>query len=217
MKRIRVLDIVLFVVFVLVLTVLSYPWTIRPAILTWGATDDEVAQPLPSDGLLSDAEIQTTRAITIDAEPDAIWEWLPYVGSDRMRGEDGANMRITFFSEERSERILRLLFEATEMDTLRFVDGDADSIAVVGVRPDEFTLRIAEPHDADDRLRVTWSFNVAPQDDGTSRLVVRTRIAYDGDHDNLMWVAVVEPALFVAERSIMRAIRDRSEAGLVPR
>ena len=185
--------------------------------MTWGATDDEVVQPLPSDGLLSEETFQSTRAITIDAEPDAIWEWLPYVGSDRMRHERGAHMTISFFSEERSDRILRLLFEATEKDTLRFVDDDGDSIAVVGLRPREFTLRIAEPHDAEDRLRVSWSFNVEPVDEGASRLVVRTRLAYEGDQDGIAWLAVVEPALFFAERTIMHAIKERAETGETPR
>jgi hypothetical protein len=33
--------------------------------------------------LLSDAGLVTTRAITIDAPPDAIWPWLAQMGSGR--------------------------------------------------------------------------------------------------------------------------------------
>ena len=51
--------------------------------LTWGARDDEVAAQLPGDELLPDAGLVTTRAVTIDAPPEAIWPWLVQMGSGR--------------------------------------------------------------------------------------------------------------------------------------
>ena len=51
--------------------------------LTWGARDDEVAAKLPGDELLPDAGLVTTRAVTIDAPPEAIWPWLVQMGSGR--------------------------------------------------------------------------------------------------------------------------------------
>src|SRR5690349_17821010 len=47
----------------------------------WGATDDEVAMPLPGDDLMEYAS--ANHAITIDAPPDAVWPWLVQIGQDR--------------------------------------------------------------------------------------------------------------------------------------
>ena len=51
--------------------------------LRWGATPAEVAASLPGDELLAHAEYRSTRAITIDAPPEAVWPWLVQVGCRR--------------------------------------------------------------------------------------------------------------------------------------
>ncbi len=61
----------------------SYPVLLRHRCLTWGATPDEVARVLPGDELLASADIVSTRAVTIDAPPDAVWPWLVQMGSGR--------------------------------------------------------------------------------------------------------------------------------------
>lgn len=48
--------------------------------LRWGATPAEAAAALPGDALLPRAQYRSTRAITIDAPPDAVWPWLVQVG-----------------------------------------------------------------------------------------------------------------------------------------
>ena len=51
--------------------------------LHWGATPAEATASLPGDTLLPQAQYRTTRAITIDAPPDAVWPWLVQVGCGR--------------------------------------------------------------------------------------------------------------------------------------
>jgi len=48
--------------------------------LRWGATPAAVASSLPGDEFLPHAQFRATRAITIDAPPDAVWPWLVQVG-----------------------------------------------------------------------------------------------------------------------------------------
>jgi hypothetical protein len=48
--------------------------------LHWGATPAEVTSKLPGDGLMRHAQYRSTRAITIDSPPDAVWPWLVQVG-----------------------------------------------------------------------------------------------------------------------------------------
>src|SRR5690349_20937318 len=55
---------------------LLWPWLNR-----WGATDAELAMPLPGDELAPVAT--STRAITIAAPAGEVWQWLVQVGQDR--------------------------------------------------------------------------------------------------------------------------------------
>src|ERR1700720_1550092 len=51
--------------------------------LRWGATPRGVAGSMPGDALLPRAKFRATRAITIDAPPEAVWPWLVQVGCKR--------------------------------------------------------------------------------------------------------------------------------------
>jgi hypothetical protein len=63
-------------------TVVTYVRLIGPRLGRWGATDDEVARPMPGDHLFPDAP-SATRAITIDTQPHDIWPWLVQLGYGR--------------------------------------------------------------------------------------------------------------------------------------
>jgi hypothetical protein len=51
--------------------------------LRWGATDVEVSEAMPGDELVSEPSFNATRAITIDAPPEAVWPWLVQIGYGR--------------------------------------------------------------------------------------------------------------------------------------
>jgi hypothetical protein len=51
--------------------------------LRWGATDEEVAEPMPGDEFVPVAHFVATRAITICAPPAAVWPWIMQVGFGR--------------------------------------------------------------------------------------------------------------------------------------
>jgi hypothetical protein len=61
----------------------AYWLVVRPWHLRWGATDQEVAKPLPGDELEPDPGIRMTRAITIDAPVEDVWPWLAQIGQER--------------------------------------------------------------------------------------------------------------------------------------
>jgi hypothetical protein len=54
-----------------------------PRLMTWGATDDEVAGPVPGADLVPDGERGATMAVTINATPEQVWPWLVQMGWDR--------------------------------------------------------------------------------------------------------------------------------------
>src|SRR5262252_4553605 len=61
----------------------AFPALLRRRCLTWGATAGEVNGQIPGDDLMPNPDLQTTRAITIEAPPGAIWPWLVQMGSGR--------------------------------------------------------------------------------------------------------------------------------------
>jgi hypothetical protein len=61
----------------------AYLRIIRPWMLRWGATDEEIGRPLPGDRLITRPGFKATRAITIAARPEYVWPWLVQLGSGR--------------------------------------------------------------------------------------------------------------------------------------
>lgn len=62
---------------------LLYQAHVRPWMYRWGARNDEITAALPGDELVDPATPRTTRAVTVDAPPSAVWPWLAQIGEDR--------------------------------------------------------------------------------------------------------------------------------------
>jgi hypothetical protein len=51
-----------------------------PRLLRLGATEQEARQPMPGDEEVPAAQVQGTRAVTIDAPPEQVWPWIAQIG-----------------------------------------------------------------------------------------------------------------------------------------
>lgn len=60
-----------------------YGGWVRPRLLRWGASDEEIAGRYPGADLVPEGERGATMAVTIDAPPDQVWPWLVQMGGDR--------------------------------------------------------------------------------------------------------------------------------------
>jgi hypothetical protein len=58
---------------------------LRPVQMRWGASDVDVATPLPGDRVVGNATFIATRALMIDAPPDVVWPWIARMGKDERR------------------------------------------------------------------------------------------------------------------------------------
>lgn len=67
----------------LALGVGAYALAVRPRLLRWGATDEEVRRPSPGADLVPGGERGSTMAVTIDAPSEQVWPWLVQMGCDR--------------------------------------------------------------------------------------------------------------------------------------
>lgn len=61
----------------------GYAFGVRPRLVRWGATDDEVRRPYPGAEIIPGGKRGGTMSITIDAPPSAVWPWLVQMGVDR--------------------------------------------------------------------------------------------------------------------------------------
>jgi hypothetical protein len=64
-------------------TIGAYALVVRPRLLRWGATDDEVKGPYPGADLIPGGTRSATMAVTIDAPPARVWPWLAQMGYGR--------------------------------------------------------------------------------------------------------------------------------------
>jgi proline iminopeptidase len=60
-----------------------YAAWVRPRLMRWGASDEEVAGPYPGAELVPDGQRAATMAVTIAASADQVWPWLIQMGGDR--------------------------------------------------------------------------------------------------------------------------------------
>lgn len=183
---------------------MAYARLVRPWHLRWGATDAEVREALPGDKLVPEPQIQSTRAITIDAPVDAVWPWLVQIGQNRAGFYSYTWLENLFFTRMRNAE--QLVPEWQHMEV-----GD-----MVWLHPRvALEVRLVEPGRAL-VLGDTWGLYLRPIDAGRTRLIVRGRgqmVNPDlGPVGNfLFWRLLFEPAHFVMERGMMRGLKKRAE------
>jgi hypothetical protein len=204
----------IFLVLILVYATLLYPW-----VTNWGATTAEQTIELPGDALHPNADIQVTRAITIDAPPEEVWRWVIQVGQDRagfysydwLENLSGADIHS-------SDRIVPEWQRPRVGDIVPLVRMD-----YLGGRIEWSRAHIAliDPN----RSLVVFgfaSFELIPAEGNTTRLLVRD---WQGTTDAPLIQRVAlrvynfafwDPAHFVMQRQMMRGIKARAEGNPHP-
>ena len=184
----------------------SYPWLFQRTCLTWGATAEEVTGELPGDELLAKPDIVTTRAITIDAPPSAIWPWLVQMGS----GRGGV------YTYDWIENLFGLGMRSADAILPQFQDLKQGDALPLGPGRPLMRVEVFEPERAlgvrfEDGNWV-WIFALLP-DGGRTRMVSRNRIAMPGAGapTRLFYMLVMEPGSLVMERRMLLGIKERAE------
>ncbi|MGZ8687202.1 MAG: SRPBCC family protein [Gaiellaceae bacterium] len=183
----------------------------RPRLLRWGTTGDELDAALVGDELIARANLSSTRAITIHAPAETVWPWIAQLG----QGRGG------FYSYDVLENLVGCDIQSADRIVAEWQNVRAGDevrlarevgLAVAVVEPERSLVlhggiemgKTAPPFD------FTWSFTLRPLPDETTRLIVRERYAYTKPWARL----VVEPTQvlsFVMSRKMLRGIKDRAE------
>lgn len=179
--------------------------------MRWGATDAEVEKDLPGDELIGKADLTSTRAISIRAEPGEVWPWIAQLG----QGRGG------FYSYDFLENLIGCDIHSAEnlVPEWQYVEIGSQlrlhpdiPLRVSIVQPGRaLVLRGGVPiGKSPPPYDFTWAFVVRADADGSTRLVVRERYTY-----LRRWApSVVGPTQlvsFVMSRGMLRGIKRRAE------
>jgi hypothetical protein len=189
----------------------AYMLFARPAHLSWGATDQESAEPLPGDHLIENADLSATRAISIRASADQVWPWLAQLGQER-----GGFYSYDFLENlvgceiHSANRIVPEWQDVRVGDEVKF--SPEVGLVVALLEPGRsLVLRggiplgnTAPPYD------FTWAFTLRDDPDETTRLLVRERYTYKRRWARFL-IEPVEAVSFVMSQKMLRGIRDRAE------
>ena len=185
----------------------AYPVLWRKCCLTWGATADEVSGQMPGDDLMPDPDVQTTRAITIEAPPGAIWPWLVQMGS----GRGGA------YTYDWIENLFALNMHSADEILPEFQDLKVgDALPLGSENAPRMRVEVVDPERAlvvrSSDGNWVWAFGLYPEGKH-SRLVSRNRIKMPGGSApaRLGWAVVMEPGSLVMERKMLLGIKHRAE------
>jgi hypothetical protein len=186
---------------------------------SWGATAEEATDSLSGDHLIADADLQTTRAIDIDAPPAAVWPWLIQMG----QGRGG------LYTYEWIENLL-----GAKIHNLDRIDPRLQMLGVgdrVRLTPEVYLGRIPGQYYRVEEIRAeralvllqrlptggltSWSFDLRPIGARRTRLLVRGRSSTPSSLAEKIArqieLLVLEPGYFVTERGMLRGIRKRAE------
>ncbi|HEU4540908.1 MAG TPA: hypothetical protein VFR23_07245 [Jiangellaceae bacterium] len=164
---------------------------------------DEAERPLPGDELVAGAKIGWTHAITIRARPAEVWPWLVQMGCRRAGwysydGLDNAGV-------PSADRIVPDFQQVQVGDIFPQTPKAADRFVVHAVEPERALVL------GDDASSMTWAFVLEPVDEST-RLITRSRGAYDRLALGLMLKVVWQPVHFGMQRRQLLNLKRRVEA-----
>ena len=175
--------------------------------LHWGATPTEAAASLPGDTLLPRAQYRSTRAITIDAPPGAVWPWLAQVGCQRAG----------FYSNDLLDNLGRPS-ATTIVPSLQHLEvGQWVPMSPAATPTDRTAFRVHSFKLNEWLLWTkpdsTWAWQLTPTD-GRTRLVTRIHALYDWRNPPmaLLGMLLMEFGDFAMLRRMLRGIKARAES-----
>ena len=152
----------------------SYVFIIRPAGLRWGATDAEVARVIAGDELIARPSFHATRAVTVNALPEAIWPWLVQWGYGKA-GFYGYDLLENIGSPNgirSADRILPQYQHLAVGDKVKM--SDPYYFCVRTIEPNRFLLLAG----CGDSSLATMAWVLEPLDGTHTRLIHRMRMEY---------------------------------------
>lgn len=199
----------------------AYVFGVRPRILRWGATDEEVASEFPGKDIVRGGKRGATMAITIDAPPARVWEWLVQMGVDRGGWYSWDNL--DNWSRKSSERVHPEWQKVAVGDRFLAIPDGREWWEVAAAEPERF-LCLRMSVDLRGRPFVTttprpkhftdstWGFELRPVPVGRTRLIVSGYWKMEPAWMQLPFsILVLEPSHWIMQMRQFANIKRRAE------
>lgn len=182
-----------------------YLLVIRPRLLSWGASDDEVRRACPGDRAVRDPYTVSTRAVSIRARPEQIWPWLAQMGAGRggLYSYDWLDRLFGYTSAASSDKILPQFQGLAVGDVIPLGSGPSWPVIVA----DRNQALVVEPVTG----AVSWAWTLSVLDASTTRLISRVRVRLGHKPLLLACAPGVDLPWFLMERKMLRGIKRRAE------
>jgi hypothetical protein len=185
----------------------------------WGATEEEVAQPLPGDDLLAAPLVSWTNARTIQAPPDQVWPWLAQIGDSR-----GAFYSFTFIEDRIGSLTGTAGYTANYTNANRvhpeWQNPQPGEQIIQGtlhwerIEPGRWLLANSTNPDV---MGWSWLWQITPAADGQgTRLVNRIRIQPMTGGESVIASFFVGNGAFIMEQRMMHGIKAHAEGWVEP-
>jgi hypothetical protein len=175
--------------------------------LRWGATASELRAAMAGDDLLPRAPYRSTRAIDINASPDAVWPWLVQVGcrragwySNDLLDNQARPSATTIIAEFQHLAVGQWLPMSPSPPT------DRNALMVHSYQVDKWMLWTKSDS--------TWAWQLTSTDSGGTRLVTRIHAAYNWHRpaSAVLGLLLMELGDFAMLRRMLQGIKARAEA-----
>jgi hypothetical protein len=189
-----------------VLLLVAVYWVgIHPWMTNWGSTVVERGMALPGDDLIPNRTGQSTQAITINAPPAVIWQWLAQIGQDRagfytytwLENLVGADIHNA--DEIHPEWQHLAVGDAWRLVPADYLGGPGKEAAspVLMVEPGRALV-----------LEMFGAFALVPIDEQATRLLVRGT----SGPANLVQTLIADPIVFTMGRRMLLGLKARAES-----
>jgi hypothetical protein len=197
-----------------------YAVWVRPRMLTWGATREEVAGTYPGDEIISEPDGGATMATSLPSPPGRVWRWLVQMGGGRggwyswdWLDNSGKQSADRIVPEWQSLEEGQHLSRVPKGENWTVVVLEPDRALVLHAAYGTFSGRSFDPRSGPvpwAYIDGIWGFHLRPAPGGGTRLVVRFRSRSEPRPvaAPLGWL-VGEPVHFAMQTRQLHNLRNR--------
>lgn len=193
-----------WVLLLVVLTGSGFFRLYRPWQLRWGATPEEVGRGMPGDEVVPAPTFNATRAVTVEATPEAIWPWIVQIGFGRA-GWYTYDL-LDNMGRRSAEELIPELQHIEVGDLVPMGPGEDAGMRVKEIETGRWIVWWDKNH------LTTWTWLLDPMPTGGTRLVTRVRSRSSWRHPTTaVWLLLFEVADFPLMRKCLLGIKRRAE------
>ena len=197
---------------------------LNPGRKRWGATPEEMERDYPGDDLVPDLKGAYLHAITINASAADTWKWLIQIGQDRGGFYSYELLENMIGCKIRNADAIVPEYQHLEVgDIIPMHPSMGSPYVVAAMEPDHYLILLQRVDSStgktltiDEKLpekyvNMSWLFYLDERDDGTTRLISRSRNDWNQSLGNTIFYGLFGPMTIEMDRKMLKGIKERAE------